>query len=1268
MFIKESEERKVNSSELTHYEKTLNDIEKEENKIVSEFDSNIKRILGNTLYSYLQNKNMIKPSFLLNFHFSDIPNEDAFINNDGKEIGVREYFKERVSHFFVEKTKELRKEIDGKELNDSIISKYVPESFALASMGLLTFHRKKGMKVRDVQKLAGLSMCYGDIAELGTGEGKTIAAVLPAFFHALRGKGVHVITANSYLSKRDFVELSPIYEGLGLTCGYVKTNEEEKNRTELIKSKKEAYNCDITYSPKDEVAFDYLRDSTSKKLEDVVTRKDKVGFAIIDEVDDILVDSANSPYVIAGYPRIFNDNMTLLNLANAMSIQINELLRELKRRGINVDDKTQLSYDEALTIADLFSKDLEIDNHDHLLTAQLFYSNLERSSIPTNGFDRKIFEKYKNELAFNNGIMRVYDARLYGLLIGEEQNLESSSYFGKFRYDPQDIQILRKYAKLVVCPTSNAFYINNRTFEDYLKRQFLGTTNNVKIINKEKNNIIRYLSKEDYTLSNKGIVNLTTTGLNKIISNSQLIKLFPLTVSEYKKLINNNNEYGSYYYHILAQTIIANEMLKLNEDYTISGGKIVLLKNAREQPGSSYSNGLHQAIEVKELLNNRIKITNENPSLASVTQKDYYGRYELFSGMTGTSAKKIFSSRYGKTTLSIPRDSYYSYHSKRLRKLKRNSNIEPIGIEKRRTIFAKNNHDKFSLILNSIKESESIEPNAPVLIVVSDPNELANLEKYLKTNGITPNVIETSRIDSEEKKEKESILVARAGKSGTVTIATIMAGRGTDIKLGGDRDVLIEYATNKAMREKKIDEHLRDEIRILCEESLIKQELIPTKEAEEKERKELERVGLKVIASGFFDSERIDRQLEGRTGRNGISGIVERFSSPEDLLHLGLERVHDEPLMKLFNRTPIYGDGSLKLSTKDYDRLRDAITNLQKANDTSISESIEFTQDISAIATNEMEKVRDRRRQILEYTKDEETLIKNEKIINDEIKNMLTMTIDNLLVSYMRNKKFESRADIIISGSGKEQADIDYEGLRLALIEQLGLRIDINSFKNSDTSILEFRNALLEHMKNTHDILLKTNKKEQLERDVYALLHKDDYNISSINTQIDYIRKQKSLDYITGNEQASNKAIISMNETLNDLKYSSCKAGTRILFGTILPKNERKELKNHREKLFGIHIINNEPIEAQFREDDSKRIGLFRSIANKVIENNISDRDYIEEKIIKKITKGKNVDIPSLYSNLRIRPMALIASIDGQFHLIRTNPTSIDLLDSKKLI
>ena len=1268
MFIKDSEIRKVNSSEITHYEKTLGDIEKEEDKIVSDFDKDIKNILGNNLYTYLYNKNMIKPSFLRNFHFSDIPNQDTFITSNGKGISVREYFKKRVTKFFETRTKEIRDELEGKDLDNSILEKYVPECFALASLGLLTFHRKKGMKIRDVQKLAGLAMCYGDIAELGTGEGKTISAVLPVYFHALRGKGVHVVTANSYLSKRDYIELSPVYEGLGLSCGYVKTNEEEKDRNKLIESKKKAYSADITYSPKDEVAFDYLRDSTSKKIEDVVTRKNKVGYAVIDEVDDILVDSANSPYVIAGYPRIFNENMTLLDLANAMSINLSEIITELNRRGITISSDTKLSYEEASAIADLFSKELEIDNHDRLLVAQVFYSQLEKKEMEISASDRKVFEKYKNELELNNGIMRVYNARLYELLFGEEQDLESANYYGKYGYDPEDIHILRKYAKLIVCPTSNAFFINNKTLEEYFKIQFLSNPNTLKIINSEKDIILKYLTKDDYTISKNGIVNLTVNGLNKILRNNQLIRLLPKTCLEYNNLIYNRNEYGSYYYHILAQTIIANELLKLNEDYTINNGKIVLLKNAREQPGSSYSNGLHQAIETKEIFNNRIKVTNENPSLASVTQKDYYGRYELFSGMTGTSAKKIFSERYGKTTLNIPRDSYYSYHSKRLRRLNRNNSIEPSGVEIRRTLFAKNNLDKFSLILNSIRESESIEPNAPVLIVVSDPNELNYLEKFLKSNGITPNVLSSSRIDSEKSKEEESKIVALAGRSGAVTIATIMAGRGTDIKLGGDRDVLIEYATNKAMREKKIDESLRDEIRILCEESLVKQKLIPTKEEEEKVRTQLEKVGLKVIASGFFDSERIDRQLEGRTGRNGISGIVERFSSPEDLIHLGLERILDEPLMELFNRTPRYGDGSLKLSPKDYDRLTEAIATLQKNNDIGVSKSIEFTQDICAIATNEMEKIRDKRRELLEYTADDKTLLKNEELIKEEVTNMFTMTIDNLLVSYMRNNKFESDQDILIDSNLKELADIDYEGLKLALREELGLQIDIDSFKNTDTSILEFRTALVEHMKSEHDRLLEKNKKEQLEKDVYALLHRDDYNISNINFQIDYIRKQKSLDYVTGNEQANNMAIMMMSEVLKDLKCSSCKAGTRILFGTILPKEEKKQLETHRKELFDIQIINNEPNDPKSKEDSSEEIVTFRNIINKFIEKNNYDLEYNKEIISRKLEKGKEIDIPSFYRNLLIRPMGFVLTVSNEFTLVRTIPTKKDLLDNKKQI
>ena len=121
-------------------------------------------------------------------------------------------------------------------------------------------------------------------------------------------------------------------------------------------------------------------------------------------------------------------------------------------------------------------------------------------------------------------------------------------------------------------------------------------------------------------------------------------------------------------------------MLHLNEDYTISEGKIVLLKNAREMVGSTYTQGLHQAIEMKEFFNGRVRLTNENPSLASITQKDYYGRYEMYCGMTGTTAKKVFNERYGKNTLRVPRDAYYSYYSKRLRLEGMSSEVEPLGI------------------------------------------------------------------------------------------------------------------------------------------------------------------------------------------------------------------------------------------------------------------------------------------------------------------------------------------------------------------------------------------------------------------------------------------------------------------------------------------------------------------------------------------------------------------------------------------------------------
>ena len=241
MYIKNSEVDKVNRRELAPYEALLKREEKYEDDLIREFDRNIKTILGKPLYDYLEKNNYITPYFLLTFHYSNIDPNDVFSYENGQTISVRDYYKEQVSKFFSKKTEELKEKVQSKEMNERMLDQNAPYAFALASLGLTTFHRKKKMYVRDVQKLAGFGMCYGEIAELATGEGKTISAVLPAYFHALRGKGSHVVTANNYLSKRDFIELSPVYEGLGLTCGYVNSNVEITDPEKLRDDKKRAY-------------------------------------------------------------------------------------------------------------------------------------------------------------------------------------------------------------------------------------------------------------------------------------------------------------------------------------------------------------------------------------------------------------------------------------------------------------------------------------------------------------------------------------------------------------------------------------------------------------------------------------------------------------------------------------------------------------------------------------------------------------------------------------------------------------------------------------------------------------------------------------------------------------------------------------------------------------------------------------------------------------------------------------------------------------------
>ena len=1277
MYLTEKEKSKVNSSTITSYERVLKNIEKEEEIIVSSFDRDIESILGKDVINFLVKNNIINikqdggklvgDKFLRNFHFTDIPVDATYLAKDGKRYSYRDLVRYRLKKYFSSETDKIRPNMNG-DFSEKLIKDNIVRCYALSSLALTQFHRKRGMVLREVQKIAGIAMAYGDVAELATGEGKTIAAVLPAYLHALRGKGVHVVTANSYLSSRDFEELRPVYEGLGLSCGYVPTSEEEKDRARLKKRKKYAYHADITYCSKDEIAFDYLRDSRAQKIDDVVNRATKPGFAIIDEVDDALVDSASSPYIIAGSPVVYKDNMTVADLADTLSLRLDDFLKQLERKGIDNDQNRKLSYKEASDIAELFAKELYIDHGTNIDKAQMFYNALKARSVTIDPKDKELFEKYKHLFTMENGILRVNDKRLYDLLASEELDRDSYVYYGKYKLDINDVNRLRKYTNVIVCPTSRDFYVKASVVEEHATFQFMSSIPIIKAYEKYKELFIQHLDKnEDYTISKSGVVRLTQKGLIKIWEDDTYRELFKDITKPYDDLINNRNELGSFYLHLLHKTINANELLKKGEDYVVRDGKVILLKNAREKEGSTFTDGLHQALEAKEALFSGAVMTRENPSLASITQKDFYSRYELFSGMTGTSAKKIFSERYGKSTTEIPRDSFYKYYSYKLRRERKNTKEEPRGVLKKEVEFARNNDDKFNLIYESIKRSLDSHPKQPVLIVVSDAKEIPLLESYLKERGINPNVLETTRLGKDKKKE-EAKKIAIAGRPGMVTISTEMAGRGTDIQLGGDRDTLIEIATDTLMTKNNLSEDNRENARIVCEEALLKQKIIPTKEEEEKARRSLANSGLKVLSSGFFKSERIDRQLEGRTGRNGFSGVTERYSSPEDLFHFGLERVDSEPLQTLIDRQQRRSDGSLAFNSKDRIKLIAKIKVRQDAYDDLVNERLKFMQDITEFTTSIMEDIRSKRRKLLELTESEEKIIDHKVYITGIVYKMIEDTVDNLIVSYISNKSLLNNIDYVSDSERKDVFNINYEGLRLAIKETLGIDIDVKFLETSDISLLEFRNALIKHVKKNHDEELKRDEIGQLKKDVSAVLLSNDNSLARIHEKEDLVRRQKAFDQEAYGESADVIAVNNSFQEQKKLEYESKRKGMRMLFGEVLSDKDKALLEREQKKMFDYRmdgIDTNDPISSI---DNYKKIEFFKKKISKSLEKSEGELDKANKKASSKLKKNPDVDIRPFYSNLSIRPMSLVLGETGKFKLRKDLPCKQDLLDSKKTL
>ena len=572
----------------------------------------------------------------------------------------------------------------------------------------------------DVQLVGGIALHDGKIAEMQTGEGKTLVATLPVYLNALTGNGVHLVTVNDYLAKRDSAWMAPIFEFHGLTVDcidYHKPNSKER---------KKAYEADITYGTNNEFGFDYLRDNMAHSLQDQVQRPHK--YAIVDEVDSVLVDDARTPLIISG-PVPKGD----IHEFNELKPKISSVVQQQKQ----------------------------------LLT--------------------KVLSKAKN---------LIYDGDIENggfHLLQVHRGLPKNSALIKFLSEDGIKQILQK--------TEN-FYMQDNN------REMPKVDVDLFFVIDEKNNQIE--------LTDKGIENLSagiddsnffimpdlSTELKKIED-----KNFEINVEvEEKEKVYKDFSIKSERIHTLNQLLKAYTLFEKDIEYVVMDNKVKIVdeQTGRIMDGRRYSDGLHQAIEAKE----NVKIEDATQTFASVTLQNYFRMYHKLSGMTGTAITEAgeFWDIYKLDVMETPTN-------------------KPIARKDSNDLVYKTKREKYNAVIDHVSRL-SLE-GRPVLIGTTSVEISELLGRMLNIKKIKHNVLNAKL------HKKEADIVSEAGKAGIVTIATNMAGRGTDIKI------------SESVKESG---------------------------------------GLAIIGTERHDSRRVDRQLRGRSGRQGDPGSSQFYVSLEDNL------------------------------------------------------------------------------------------------------------------------------------------------------------------------------------------------------------------------------------------------------------------------------------------------------------------------------------------------------------------------------------------------
>ena len=618
------------------------------------------------------------------------------------------------------------------EVLNNILDAILPEAFAVVKDTCRRLCGKEweasGMKIIwnmipfDVQLIGGVILHQGKITEMATGEGKTLVATLPIYLNALAGKGVHLVTVNDYLAKRDSEWMGEIYKFHGLTVGVILNDMDSEKRRVM-------YNCDITYGTNNEFGFDYLRDNMVVDKISLVQRKHF--YSIVDEVDSVLIDEARTPLIISGPvdapTHKFNElNPRIKSIFNAQRNLVTTLAADAERILSNNDSSKE----------DMDKAGLYLLRAYHGLPKQK-----KLMKILSEGGNKRLLQEtesfYNRDKAKE---MHVVDDELY-FVIDEKSHVTD----------------LTEKGRELIAPTASE--------KDFFTLPDLGSEMAI-LENNDKLSIEEKEKQKD-----------------------ELYKVY----SERSDRL-----------HTVYQLLKAYALYEIDVEYVVQDGKIMIVDEftGRILPGRRYSEGLHQAIEAKE----NVKVEKDNQTLATVTLQNYFRLYKKLAGMTGTAETEAteFYEIYKLDVVVIP------------------TNVPCIRNDQNDQIY-KTRREKYNAVINDIEEKRK--QNRPMLVGTTSVEVSETISRLLKRRKVPHEVLNAKQ------HQREAQIVANAGLPGAVTIATNMAGRGTDIKLGPGV---------------------------------------------------AEAGGLHIIGTERHESRRIDRQLRGRSGRQGDPGSSRFFLSLED--------------------------------------------------------------------------------------------------------------------------------------------------------------------------------------------------------------------------------------------------------------------------------------------------------------------------------------------------------------------------------------------------